>query len=996
PNSVISIGERSFSGCTGLTSIGIGNSVTTIGNNAFNSCNALSSVEIPNSVISIGERSFSGCTGLTSIGIGNSVTTIGNEAFKGCSGVKTFIIPKSVTSVGNDAFAKCYTLVKSAYPETLKNPFNFGLCFSYPVNSTIEDGVIYDTNKEKIYFVTSDIEGDFNIPESVKEIGPSAFQDCNRLTSVTLPDHINNIEDLAFKNCSGLTSIQIPDSLTHIAKSVFENCTGLTSVKLGESITLIDESAFNRCTTLASVENCDNLQTIGSYAFLNCPSLASLDNCVNLQTIGRFAFSNCSNLVSLGNCDNLQTIGMYAFQNCTNLVSFGNGENLKVIDGGAFENCKALGSSLTLSKCSIKSDAFKGCSSLKDISLKSCELWDRVFSGCTELNTINLSGDMYFWGDLIFMRGIEVWKDCPNIKDVYYTSGKPMEMNSNSFDDTVYKQATLYLRESSREEALKLTPWKLFENIENIPSFVYEYAGQTLLYEIIDENTCLVAKQHHLNGDLSIPETAFYRGTGYKVVSISQYAFEGSGINSVILPESVLTIETGAFASCGNLESVAIPNSVSEIGDRAFESCRKLTKLTIGDNVRTFGESIWHSCPEITEIYYQSLNPVGGYDNMFENTVYEKAMLYLAEEVREEAQHLTPWCNFKHIYRLPGEEYLLTYEYEGEEARVVGFKPDYEVDVIIPASVTKDGVEYAVTSIDNTAFKDSELLMSVVIPETIRNIQAGAFANCPILTKVNYNAIEAICDDNAADNPVFANCPKLNDIEIGESVITLPQYIFKSTNIKSIVIPDNVTILSEGCFAECYQLEDITIGKGVKAMRADAFGLKNPSDNPVTLHFNAINLEEYSGKDGDFGYGTECLPLSNRNVDKIIFGNEVETLCAYAFCECMPNVIESHNPVPPILGIACFESTNKETCKLIIPEGSLTSYSMADIWMEFLNVDASLSGIEDVLTDENCIVKIYTLEGLKIYDGSACEMPALNGLYIIIRKGKAEKVYLRN
>ena len=45
----------------------------------------LASIEIPNSVISIGENSFYGCTGLTSIEIGNSVTSIGKYVFRGCS-----------------------------------------------------------------------------------------------------------------------------------------------------------------------------------------------------------------------------------------------------------------------------------------------------------------------------------------------------------------------------------------------------------------------------------------------------------------------------------------------------------------------------------------------------------------------------------------------------------------------------------------------------------------------------------------------------------------------------------------------------------------------------------------------------------------------------------------------------------------------------------------------------------------------------------------------
>ncbi|MBQ2363874.1 MAG: leucine-rich repeat domain-containing protein, partial [Bacteroidaceae bacterium] len=63
----------------------IPNSVTSIGERAFIGCSGLTSVTIPNSVKSIGEYAFSGCSGLTSVTIGNSVRSIEREAFYGCS-----------------------------------------------------------------------------------------------------------------------------------------------------------------------------------------------------------------------------------------------------------------------------------------------------------------------------------------------------------------------------------------------------------------------------------------------------------------------------------------------------------------------------------------------------------------------------------------------------------------------------------------------------------------------------------------------------------------------------------------------------------------------------------------------------------------------------------------------------------------------------------------------------------------------------------------------
>ena len=104
PNSVTSIGNLAFYGCSGLTSITIPNSVTSIGYCAFTNCTGLTSVTIPNSVTSIGNEAFMNCTGLTSVTIGNSVTSIGDYAFYECTGLISVTIPSSVTSIGERAF----------------------------------------------------------------------------------------------------------------------------------------------------------------------------------------------------------------------------------------------------------------------------------------------------------------------------------------------------------------------------------------------------------------------------------------------------------------------------------------------------------------------------------------------------------------------------------------------------------------------------------------------------------------------------------------------------------------------------------------------------------------------------------------------------------------------------------------------------------------------------------------------------------------------------
>ncbi len=97
PDSVTSIGERAFSGCTGLESVKIGNSVETIGAYAFSGCTGLKSVTIPDSVKTIGYSAFYGCKGLESVTIGNSVETIGSYAFDGCTALESITFLDTTT-----------------------------------------------------------------------------------------------------------------------------------------------------------------------------------------------------------------------------------------------------------------------------------------------------------------------------------------------------------------------------------------------------------------------------------------------------------------------------------------------------------------------------------------------------------------------------------------------------------------------------------------------------------------------------------------------------------------------------------------------------------------------------------------------------------------------------------------------------------------------------------------------------------------------------------
>ena len=243
PNSVTSIGDAAFSGCSSLTSVTIPNSVTSIGDYAFYYCSSLTSVTIGNSVTSIGSYAFYACSSLTSITIPNSVTSIGVRAFADCSSLTSITIPNSVTSIGDEAFYFCTSLTSVTIG-----------------NSVTSIGV-------QAFYCCSSLTS-VTIPESVTSIGWSAFQSCSSLTSITIPNSVTSIGNSAFYGCSGLTSITIPNSVTSIGEGAFRNCSSLTSIVIGNGVTSIGKAAFYYCSSLTSV-TCEATTppTVGEYAF---------------------------------------------------------------------------------------------------------------------------------------------------------------------------------------------------------------------------------------------------------------------------------------------------------------------------------------------------------------------------------------------------------------------------------------------------------------------------------------------------------------------------------------------------------------------------------------------------------------------------------------------------------------------------------------------------------------------------------------------------------
>ncbi len=294
------------------------------------------------------------------------------------------------------------------------------------------------------------------IPDSVTSIGKYAFKDCDILKIIKIPDSVTSIEDYVFFACESINNITIPDSVTSIGDFAFFGCDSLTSITIPDSVTSIGVRAFSYCARLGRVTIPDSVTSIGDRAFNECGILKSITVSENnlhyssdksgvlfnkditkliqyttgssvttynipdsVTDIEAYAFSECDSLTSMTIPDSVTSIGAYAFSNCGSLTSITIPDSVTSIGDGTFYFCGRL-TSMTIpdSMTSIGNSAFSGCNSLTSITIPDSvtSIGDSALSGCDSLKIIIIPDSVTSIGDNAF-------RFC-DISDVYYTGSK--------------------------------------------------------------------------------------------------------------------------------------------------------------------------------------------------------------------------------------------------------------------------------------------------------------------------------------------------------------------------------------------------------------------------------------------------------------------------------------------------------------------------------------------------------------------------------------------
>ena len=91
-------------------------------------------------------------------------------------------------------------------------------------------------------------------------------------------------------------------------------------------------------------------------------------------------------------------------------------------------------------------------------------------------------------------------------------------------------------------------------------------------------------------------------------VEYSAFAY-CSSLTSIAIPNSITTIEEDTFCGCSSLANINIPNSVSSIGAYAFNNCKSLTSITIPNNITTIGHNAFYGCTNLSSVYCKPTTP---------------------------------------------------------------------------------------------------------------------------------------------------------------------------------------------------------------------------------------------------------------------------------------------------------------------------------------------------------------------------------------------------
>lgn len=390
----------------------------------------------------------------------------------------------------------------------------------------------------------------------------------------------------------------------------------------------------------------------------------------------------------------------------------------------AFANCSSL------TKVTIGDDvgiignsAFYGCGLLTDVTIggKVITVTDRAFYGCGSIKSISIP-------DSVETIGTEAFGRCGSLETVEIGSG-----------------------------------------VSSIREGAFSDCGNLKTIDVDSGN-----KNYSSEGNI------LYDSSKSKLI---MYLDE---INKTfVVPDTVMSIEGGAFSGCDALTSVTIPDSVTDIGIKVFDSCKNLSKVIIGNGVVKIGANTFNDCAALTEISFGTG----------------------ISSIDKDAFH---GCSSLDSIVIDSDNKNL--------------KSDNG------AVLNKDGSELIRCPMGVTAY---------TIPNTVKIIGDYAFAECTGLSEITIaKGVETI------GGFAFLDCSSLKAVNIPDSAVSIKVGAFQGcTSLAEVTIGEKVASIDSMAFAGCIGIKKIYFGNGLESISSDALGVTlYDKDGKTVLEPTADNL----------------------------------------------------------------------------------------------------------------------------------------------------------
>jgi len=820
------------------------------------------------------------------VGLGFSITPAINKGTTGEITVPSKTDGYTVTKLATNAFFGCSGITDIHLPSTVTAIGSMALDGTQWYNNQA-DGLVYLGNILYACKGGMDTYTAITLKDGTVGIADNALRERNKVTSVSIPQGVTNIGENAFYGCTSLSEITFPDGITSVGINAFHNTPWLTNQT---GIVYIGTIAYSYKGTDTQIEIKDGTKTIEQSCFSGCKRLTDISIPGTVEAIGSFAFARCSSLETVVLPSKLKTLERYVFNDCTSLRSITIPANVTTISVDALRGCTNL-STIAIDPENAVYDSREACNAIIETATNNL-LWGcngtvipegvesvspNAFISATAITEITFPKSIKELGAHLFAYS-------PNLKSITMLSKMPPTIDQFTFN-LLYDNATLYVPAGSKDAYQADENWKQFANITEI----------SIPFHDGDTFTSLVNGMDVTFRILSGAEKTLQLGDGENA------AFDPSYAGSFIIPRAV--------TPDGSFDEYA----VTTIGSKAFDGCDAMTSLTVPSSIQTIKDAFWHG---------------GG-------TGLQKVIV----------ADLSSWCaisfqNGDYSAETSNPLYYAHYLYSHASKKIT--------DLVIPSGVTSTG-DYAFaglhaesvtlpagcTRIGVYSFYHGNM-DKVTIEGELTEIGRYAFAGATIGT-MNL----PLRDYHSKDGTVYGDM-------IGYAA-------FKQSMISSLTIPYGSNSIScnigttDPPFMEA-TIGCLTLGRDFK-VNGTSSGYTAPFFSATISelhmdgrlidmsHFHSTTVTSIYFPEGTLSID-EPIP-SSFQTEKVFIPNGVTTMADGVFASCSNlEEITLEASTPPSISSGTFTDYQKANATVNIPAGSGTAYRNADVWRDFVHLNA--------------------------------------------------------